>query len=158
MNGDMAKDRGSDARTLTLREQALGLRLAGAAYREIGKRLGISHAHAHRLVRGELEKLEALSGERAEELRRLELERLDQLQKALWAKRGEARESMQILRVMESRRRLLGLDAPAQVEVQHSEESADERSRRMMERAARRIAAMTPEEVAAEAAHLSEPD
>ena len=147
--------RGADARRPTLREQALQLRIAGAPYRQIARTLGVSKSHVHRLVRDEVEKLEAVAGEKAEELRRLELERLDELQKALWAKRGEARESMQILRVMESRRRLLGLDAPAQVE--HSEESADERSRRMMERAARRIASMSPEEVAAEAARLSEP-
>ena len=59
------------------RAQAVGLRVQGSTYRSIAAELGTSPSTAHRLVEAELRRLAKLAGESAEELRALELARLD---------------------------------------------------------------------------------
>lgn len=91
------------------RAQALELRKAGATYEQIGAKLGITNQAAHRLVsRG----LAALGKEAAEDVLALELSRLDGLLMAMWpqARRGNHGAVDRVLRIMERRARLLGLD------------------------------------------------
>jgi hypothetical protein len=57
--------------------------------------------------------------EPADELRGLELERLDRMQEGLWDKaiRGNLRAVDRVLKIMKRQSQLLGLDAPRQVAV-----------------------------------------
>ena len=79
------------------------------------------------------------------------------MQVTLWPNRGDVKVVDPLLRIQDQRAKLLGLYEAVQVRVEHSEESANERRRRLLERAADRVAAMSPEEVAAEGACLAEP-
>lgn len=92
--------------------EALSLRLAGYSYGEIASELGYANGSgAHKAVMRALEKLHPI--EKAEKLRRIEAARLDRLWRRLWAKLEEGDLSVvdRLLRIMERRARLLGLDA-----------------------------------------------
>ena len=119
--------------------KALELRKDGLTYTQIAERLGISRSTAHKHVtRG----LHRTRQEPAEELRRLEAERLNQLwaeamavlrRRHLLVQSGKVvkgddgqpitddgpvlQATTTLLRVMERRARLFGLDAPARHEV-----------------------------------------
>jgi hypothetical protein len=126
------------------RVRAFELRKSGVSYRRIGDALGVSEAQAHRDVHGVLAELAAQEQASAEEYRALELERLDGLVveatrilykthplvsggKVLsgFTSDGKAigltddgpklAAIDRLLRISESRRKLLGLDAPAKV-------------------------------------------
>ena len=66
----------------------------------------------------ELASLDAIKAERAERLRDLEVERCERLVLGLWtnATRGDDKSVHAVLRVMERKAKLLGIDAPTQVE------------------------------------------
>lgn len=119
--------RGERARLTQRQSRALALRLGGATYRQIADALGVSVSVAHSDVQDALQDTADLPQERAGLLRGLEEERLDALLRMLAdamagsaecpsckadvpvpavSAIGEAR------RVSESRRKLLGLDAP----------------------------------------------
>lgn len=108
------KARGADKR-----KQALELRKSGATFAQIGQALELSEARAHQLVKDELSRLRAVCAEEAENVRHLELERLDKMQLALSSKLkdGQPEAINSALRLMERRAKLLGLDAPKKVEV-----------------------------------------
>jgi hypothetical protein len=97
-------------------QQAAQLRAAGLSFREIGQALSIDHTWARTLV---LKALEAVTYEAADLMRVQEGQRLDQLQRAVWAQaiQGDYRAIAAALKIMERRARLFGLDAPIQVEV-----------------------------------------
>jgi hypothetical protein len=93
--------------------RVLELRKGGATTRQIGDSLGVSHQRAEQLLRRALDRLPR---EPAEELRRLELARLDALWLAMWpqAMQGAGWAVDRCLAVMARRARLLGLDAADQ--------------------------------------------
>ncbi len=97
------------------RRRALELRVAGATYEEIAEALGyVSRGTAWKAVwRAYREGLR----DPAEHLRELETERLDRLQKAWWTKAlgGDVSAFRYLLRLMERRAKLLGLDAPTKI-------------------------------------------
>lgn len=97
--------------------EALKLRRAGCDYRTIAKRLGCSLETAYRYVQSALAATAAVTGEKAAEYRRLELERLDAAQVFLWphVQTGEPKAIAALCRISERRCRLLGLDSPAKV-------------------------------------------
>lgn len=64
--------------------EALELRKAGLSYRQIGERLGISAAAAHKLVSKALGELSERARDVAQETLALELERLDAMTALLW--------------------------------------------------------------------------
>lgn len=99
------------------REQALLLRKAGYQYEAIGAKLGISKQAAHQLIQ---RTLRATLREPAADLRTLEVERLDDLLRALYpqARKGNHGAIDRVLRIMERRAKLLGLDAPVRSEVE----------------------------------------
>lgn len=101
------------------RGQALELRIAGASYRAIGAQLGTSAKTAFYDVQRELAALEKVRRGRAEDLKGIELARLDRMTLALGRKvtGGEERAITAMLRVMERRARLLGLDAAQKLDV-----------------------------------------
>ena len=96
--------------------RALELRKAGVSYSDIAKSLGYKSASgAFAAVRSALIKT---LREPADELRALELERLD----ALWftyypmAKRGDLQAMDRCIKIMERRAKMLGIDAPQRTE------------------------------------------
>jgi len=99
------------------RLRALELRKCGASFAEIGKALGISTQRAHKIVMEELERLALQRLGTADELRRLESERLDMASIPILTqmKKGIMSAAFAWIRLSESRRKLHGLDAPVKV-------------------------------------------
>lgn len=96
--------------TIARENHALELRRAGASYQTIADELELSHrSDARKLVQRALGRVHQ---EPANEIRQLEAERLDRLQLGVWQKaiRGDLGAFDRVLRVMERRARLLGLD------------------------------------------------
>lgn len=92
------------------RMRALELRREGATYDVIAKAVGYANRGiAHRAV---TEALELIEHDSAEETLTLELNRLDAMIAALWPKvrKGDDRAVHAVLRCMERRAKLLGLD------------------------------------------------
>ena len=111
----MPVKRGVSEASAERRVKAFELRKAGVSYRGIGRALGISEAQAHRDVHFTLDALAKEEFESAVQVRELELERLDEMLRALWVaiRRGDPQSISTGLRVSERRARLLGLDAPS---------------------------------------------
>jgi hypothetical protein len=93
--------------------RAVELRLAGLEYEDIAKQVGYTNkGTAWRTV---TKALRERVDDAVEELRALEMARLDALQAALWdqAMAGDTRSADAILRIIDRRVRLLGLDQVA---------------------------------------------
>ena len=115
----MARGKVADrTRVIERQAQALELRKQGKSYRAIGDRLGVSQMQAHRDIQDELKRLAALNLNSADELRQLELERLDRIIDGLdhWVQAGNAQAAMAILKAMDTRAKLLGLYAPEKIQ------------------------------------------
>ena len=99
------------------RAQALQLRMGGASYSEIAAQMGSSSAAtAFKQVRAALREM---LQEPADAVREMELARYDRLMAAHWpaALRGDIQASAMVLRIMERRAALLGLDAPKKIDL-----------------------------------------
>lgn len=97
--------------------KAIELRKAGATYEKIAEALGYENrSGAYKIV---ISALRDLVQEPARELRTLEAERLDSMTLALWARaqKGDLAAIDRLLRIMERRARLLGLDLPLAIDV-----------------------------------------
>lgn len=97
--------------------KALELRKAGVSYQAIADQLGFrSRGSAHNAVMAVLRKT---LQEPADEVRQLELERLDALLMGMYpqARKGNQGAVDRCLRIMERRAKLLGLDAPTKAEL-----------------------------------------
>lgn len=114
----MASPKGQHEVAAERAHRALDLRIAGAAYRQIGQQLGVSYQTAFRDVQDALAELDALKKKKAERLRDLELKRCDKLTLALQtqARAGDVKAIRTLLGIMERRAKLLGLDAPQQID------------------------------------------
>lgn len=101
--------------------RALDLRIQGLSYRRIGKVLGVSQTAAHRYVTEEIGKVVEECSDKADTLRQMEIERLDdallRVVNSEAYKQGDAKAVAAAVRVCESRRKLLGLDAPTRQDV-----------------------------------------
>lgn len=113
----------ADFRAAERAAQALDLRLQGSSYREIGRRINVCPATAYNYVASALAEVRGACTEKAEELREVEIQKLDKLEAKLWASlerptspAESARVASAVVKVAESRRRLLGLDAPQRIE------------------------------------------
>jgi hypothetical protein len=136
-----------DART---RLRVLNLAVAGWSESQIAVAVNLPRKLVWRVLDAEVKRCDRLALQGAQELRRLELLRLDELLKSLWelierqgahADRGRARAIEVALKVCESRRKLLGLDAPEKHD--YTVDAAVER--------------LTPAELAAEGRRLGLP-
>ena len=105
------------ARRLERQVKALELRRMGKGYAEIARTLGIGRSHAHRLVMAGLQDAVDQLRAQADDLRAEEISRLDGMLAGLWpdARRGNHGAVDRVLRIMERRARLLGLDAPVKL-------------------------------------------
>lgn len=92
----------------TRRAEAMRMRLAGVSVDLIAKRFGVAPRTVYTWV---AEGVRDIPREEADELRTLELARLDALQSAVWADamRGDPRATDRVLAVMDRRARYLGL-------------------------------------------------
>ena len=89
--------------------RAVELATAGLTYEQIAAELGYANrGTVHRIV---AQTLRRETVEAVDELRRLELDRLDALQRSLWAAAmgGDIEAAKAVARIVESRCRLLGL-------------------------------------------------
>lgn len=114
------KDNQFAIRAFERQRQALELRKAGVSFEIIADRVGYKDASgAYRAVRAALKKT---LQEPADELRMTEVARLDQMLLGLWPKaiKGDTWSVDRVLRIMERRAALLGLDAPVKRELSGS--------------------------------------
>ena len=101
--------------------RALELRLSGETFNSIAEKLGYaSMSGAHKAVQSALKKT---LQQPADEVRKMELERLDALLSAMWPHRHKPEYLDRILRVMERRAKLLGLDAAVKQDITTNGES-----------------------------------
>lgn len=99
------------------RAQALRLRLEGVTYRDIADRLGWKNqGSAYKAVQVEIQ---AIVAEPAEEVRLMELDRLNDMYAQLSTKRraGDTDAIRTSLRIMERRAKMMGLDAPTRIDI-----------------------------------------
>jgi hypothetical protein len=92
--------------------KALALRRAGATFAQIARQVGYAEeGAAHKAV---MSAIKATLREPAEEVRTLEVERLDRLMLGVWQRAidGKSEAIDRVLKIMDRRARLLGLDAP----------------------------------------------
>ena len=139
--------------------RALGLRRDGRSHRAIAALMGYSLSHTQDLLAAGLA---AIPAENAEAVRKLELERLDQMLEGLAREAkydekgkllsggmcdGEPSAVQAAVKIMDRRAKLLGLDAPAkiQAEVATTQLSDDEIERRLSEIRERLAVAALPE-------------
>lgn len=97
--------------------KALELRKAGVSYQRIADTLGYKSASgAHKAVQTALKKT---LQEPADDLRKLELERLDSAAAAIYpsVKQGQYGAIDRWIKIMERRAKLLGLDAPTKADI-----------------------------------------
>ena len=115
---DKPTTRGAKERSAARRVRALSLRQAGASFRDIGNQLSVSRQQAYRDVDQALTELAQYQRQKAEKLRALELARLDRLLLGVWprAQGGDLGAVDRAVKIVERIDRLLGLDAPSQVE------------------------------------------
>ena len=101
------------------RSEAIRLRLAGMSFEAIGKQLGITRPGAHKMVRLELEKQAEENKLNVEQLRALEIGRVNLIQQIAWKQIVDAQNANQeppadaqnrILKCVEIRSRLQGLE------------------------------------------------
>lgn len=102
-------------------QQMLSMRRSGASYTAIARHFGLDRTVVAEKIRAELRNIPK---DEATELRTLEALKLDQAEVHLQAgvKAGDPRAITTLVRISESRRRLLGLDMPEQHEVRISRE------------------------------------
>jgi len=112
-------------RTVTAEEkrrQALDLRRMGCTYQEIADQVGVSRGYACKLVTQALTRIQHETNEIAENVRTLELTRLDNLFRHAYQAvlEGEISAIDKCVRIMDRRAKLLGLDAPNKTEISGS--------------------------------------
>ena len=120
MSNPKPRFKGAETHAITitteqLKLQSVELRLKRCSYQEIAKQLGISPGYACKLVQEALAESREQCLEKANELRELELQSLDELEKPLWEKYEKKDEEMlatahSILKVKERRAKMAGLD------------------------------------------------
>lgn len=126
----MNKTSGRLLETAERRTFVLDLRKSGASYPKIAeaalKRFGAERLpngwderYAYKDVKRELDRLNEERTEGAEEVRRLELERLDRMLMGLWTQaiKGQQGAIDRVLKIMKRRANLLGIDAPKRTEL-----------------------------------------
>jgi hypothetical protein len=96
--------------------RVLELRRAGLTWQRIAEEVGYAdHTGAYSAYKRALKRT---LQQPADELRQQELDRIDRLQLAIWQKamQGDMKAIATIVRLMERRAKLLGLDAPVRIE------------------------------------------
>jgi hypothetical protein len=92
--------------------EALEMRRRGKSYHEIGAALGCNESSARRRIAKRMEVLRAETHEHAEEIRQMEVLRLDAMTDGIWdrAVGGDEKAIREVVRIMERKAKMLGLD------------------------------------------------
>ena len=100
-----------------LEYKVVELRRSGWTYSRISQELGVGVAQVGLIVKNALLEIRKVTEESVEQLRQMELERLDEIQRALWpgVESGNLKSIDRMLKLMERRSKLLGLDAPTRL-------------------------------------------
>jgi hypothetical protein len=104
--------------TIERESQVLKLRRGGLTFDLIAKELGFKNASgAHKAYVNACKRIIRTD---VEDIRGTELDRLDMAQGAIWSKvmRGEIPAIMALMKIMDRRARLLGLDAPTKIQAE----------------------------------------
>lgn len=116
----MGKPRPSRIKPETLQREAdvLKLRRAGFTFDLIAKQLNYSHASGAQ--KAYVNACKRIVYSEVEEVRAIEMDRLDIAQSAIWQNvlRGDTQAVNSLIRIMERRAKLLGLDAPTRQQVE----------------------------------------
>jgi hypothetical protein len=118
--------------------KVLELRRAGLTWQRIAEETGYAdHTGAYAAYKRAIKRTQQ---QPADELREQELDRVDRLQLALWpnAMKGDTRAVLTIVRLMERRAKLLGLDMPIKIEQEVTTWNGDD----TIDRAVRDLAAL----------------
>lgn len=115
----MSQTSGGDARRASIaqkRDRALKLRLAGATYQDIGTTMGVNKSTVKRWID---KAIDGVDKENAKALIALENMRLDMAQRAIMPAvvNGQLGAVDRLVKIMERRARLNGLDAPQRVDL-----------------------------------------
>lgn len=96
--------------------KALNLRRQGWSFRDIAQELGVTPPAVHEAV---TRMLRNMTHEEADSYRKIELERMETMLKAIWGRvtEGELQAIDRAIRISERISRLLGLDAPVKLDV-----------------------------------------
>lgn len=132
----MARGKSAEKGAILQRQlQALDLRKRGLSFRAIATKLNISPQTAYTDVMKELGRLAKERDGKLEELRELELERLDMLIIALepMARVGDPSAVNSFLKAMERRAKYLGLDAPEKHEYKDMSNFSDDELQAIVE-------------------------
>lgn len=99
--------------------RAFDLRKRGKTYRQIGEMLGYSHEQARQDIQSVLASIVAETKDSAQEVLALELARLDDIQVNVYleALQGDEKAISAVLKIMERRAKLLGLDVSRSLNV-----------------------------------------
>jgi transcriptional regulator len=113
------------------RARALHLRRGGLTFEEIGADLGCDEKRARRLCSDAMEDAREQVATAAKELRAVEVSRLDAMLNSVWdaAMRGNLNVIDRIIKIMERRAKLLGLDVVERTTEFSAEEIAMEAQR-----------------------------
>jgi hypothetical protein len=148
--------RGGKARREQHAVEVFEYRMGGATFRAIAEKMKLSVSYVFELYRSELDARKAQVAELADEERTRQDARLESIILAHWGSLDDPRSAELVLKALDRKARLWGLDAPVKVEhggtIEH--EDAAERRRRILAETADAVAQMTPEQLAAEAASL----
>ena len=117
----------------TVATNILRLRKMGYDARQISDELDIPFDRVSNIIKSALKSLSKEMKGQAEEIRSLELTRLDELQTAIWSDcmDGKLTAIDRVLKIMERRSKLVGLDAPERVDIkadmklEHMKEAKD---------------------------------
>jgi hypothetical protein len=90
-------------------QRCLALRIEGYDYNRMAAALGCEYTTCRKAVK---EALAQSVTEMADEVRAIEMQRLDELLMAHWPERGEPRHADVIMKLMDRRSKYLGLDVP----------------------------------------------
>ena len=98
--------------------EALELRLSGMTYRQIGESMGFTESRAWKIIMDELARLNKERSELAEDVVRLEVDRLDRFLLGVFpaAESGDEKAIDAAMKIMARRAKLCGLDAPTKIE------------------------------------------
>lgn len=98
---------------------ALDYKLKGLSYREIGKEMGVHPSTANSYVKEAIKVIQEQYTEKADALVTLERQKLDRLEVGLIksTREGDVKSAIAMLKIMERRAKLLGLDEPSKSEV-----------------------------------------
>tara|TARA_R100000700_G_C3143141_1_gene124302 strand:- start:47 stop:541 length:495 start_codon:yes stop_codon:yes gene_type:complete len=130
----------------TVANNVLKLRKVGFDAQRISDELDIPLDRVKNIISGALKKLTKEMKGQAEQIRSLELTRLDEMQSAIWddCMGGKLTAIDRVLKIMERRSKLVGLDAPEKIDVRGDIKL--EQMQEAKERLMSKILDMVPEE------------